>query len=136
MAGNFNVLSRKIIIPFYRPTSRINMVSLQHNRKYIQSYDGDTKNNDFSLLPIICLYLIQIYVIFLFMMGNRLKDLMKREKVTAYRVCKDLGIDHGNFWRFLHKNAGLSLEKFLQVVGYLGYDIKFVKRRRSRKGDE
>jgi len=70
------------------------------------------------------------------MMGNRLKDIMKREKVTAYRVCKDLGIDHGNFWRFLHKNGSLSLKKFLQVVGYLGYDIKFVKRRRSRKGDD
>jgi transcriptional regulator with XRE-family HTH domain len=70
------------------------------------------------------------------MMGNRLKNIMKREKVTAYRVCKDLQIDHGNFSRFLHKNGSLSLKKFFQVVGYLGYDIKFVKRKPSRKGSE
>ena len=29
------------------------------------------------------------------MMGNRLKDIMDREKVSAYRLCKDLGLDKG-----------------------------------------
>jgi len=70
------------------------------------------------------------------MMGNRLKNIMEREKVTAYRLCKDLGIDQGNFSKFLHKNGSLSLKRFLQVIGYLGYDVKIVKRRRSRKGSE
>ena len=71
-----------------------------------------------------------------FMMGNRLKRIMEREKVSAYRVCDDLGIDQGNFSRFLHKDGSLSLKKFLQVVDYLGYDIDLVKRSRSRKGSE
>jgi|GEM_PF-397441 hypothetical protein len=99
-------------------------------------YAHNTKFTALSLRAIYTLYLAQIYCMLPFMMGNRLKDIMNREKVTPYRVCKDLGIDHGNFWRFMHGYESLSLKKFLQVVGYLGYDIKFVKRRRSRKGSE
>lgn len=30
-----------------------------------------------------------------FMMGNRLKEVLEREGVTAYRLWKDLGIDQG-----------------------------------------
>ena len=68
------------------------------------------------------------------MMGNRLKNIMNREKVTAYRLCKDLKIDQGHLSRFLHENAGVSLEKLEQIADYLGYDIDFVKRPHSQKG--
>ncbi len=69
-------------------------------------------------------------------MGNRLKDILNREKVTAYRLCKDLGLDQGQMSRFLHGDENISLDRLELVADYLGYDIEFVKRRSSRKGAE
>ncbi len=54
---------------------------------------------------------------------------MKREKVTAYRLCKDLGIDQGQFSKFVHGKTNISLEKLEQVAEYLGYDLLLVKRK-------
>ncbi len=68
------------------------------------------------------------------MMGNRLKNIMEREKVTAYRLCKDLGLDKGQVSRFLHGKQNLALDKVEKVADYLGYDITFVKRKPSQKG--
>jgi transcriptional regulator with XRE-family HTH domain len=62
------------------------------------------------------------------MMGNRLKKILNREKVTAYQIWKDLGIDQGQLSRFLNEKEGISLDKLEKISDYLGYDIKFVKR--------
>jgi transcriptional regulator with XRE-family HTH domain len=68
------------------------------------------------------------------MMGSRLREILNREKVTAYRLCKDLGIDKSQFSRLVHGKQGISLNKLEQIADYLGYDIEFVKRKHSRKG--
>jgi transcriptional regulator with XRE-family HTH domain len=68
------------------------------------------------------------------MMGNRLKDIIEREKVSAYRISKDLGLDKGHLSRVLNGKAEYSLEKLTAIADYLGYDIEFVKRKPSRKG--
>ena len=70
------------------------------------------------------------------MMGNRLREVLRREGVTAYRLWKDLGIDQGMLSRFFHGKQNLSVPKLEQIADYLGYDIDFVKRKRSRKGGE
>jgi len=62
------------------------------------------------------------------MMGNRLKDLLQREGVTAYRIWKDLGIDQGQLSRFISGGKSLSLSNLEAIADYLGYDIDFVKR--------
>jgi transcriptional regulator with XRE-family HTH domain len=62
------------------------------------------------------------------MMGNRLKDLLNREGVTAYRIWKDLGIDQGHLSRFISGKQSISLHKLELIADYLGYDIDFVKR--------
>ena len=67
------------------------------------------------------------------MMGNRLKDILHREQVTAYRVCKDLDLDPAQMSRFLNGKGSISLRKFEQVVAYLGYDLQMVKLRPSRE---
>ena len=67
-------------------------------------------------------------------MGNRLREVLKREKVTAYRLWKDLGIDQGEMSRFFKGKENISLKKLEQIADYLGYDILLVKRRHSRKG--
>ena len=70
------------------------------------------------------------------MMGNRLKDILKREKVSAYRISKDLGMDKGYLSRVLNEKQDMSLKKLEMVAEYLGYDIKLVKRKQSQEGGE
>ncbi len=70
------------------------------------------------------------------MMGNRLKHIMTREKVTAYRICKDLGLNQGHFSRFIKGEASFSLEKLEKIADYLGYDLEWVKRSPSRERSE
>ena len=67
-------------------------------------------------------------------MGNRLKEVLKREKVTAYRVWKDLGIDQGQLSKFFSGKVNISLEMMEQIADYPGYDLVLVKRKRPRKG--
>ena len=68
------------------------------------------------------------------MMGNRLKDIMEREKISAYRLCKDLELDKGHLSRFLNGKAEYSVKKLTVIADYLGYDIELVKRKPSKKG--
>lgn len=68
------------------------------------------------------------------MVESRLRDILTREGVTAYRLWKDLGIDQGQLSRFFKGVNNISLDKLEQVADYLGYDIVFVKRKHSRKG--
>ena len=70
------------------------------------------------------------------MVGNRLRDILTREGVTAYRLWKDLGIDQGQLSRFFKGVNNISLDKLEQIADYLGYDITFVKRKHPRKGGE
>ena len=69
-----------------------------------------------------------------FMMGDRLREVLQRERVTRYRLCKDLGIDQGEMSRFSHGKQNISLQMLLRIADYLGYDLVLVKRKRPRKG--
>ena len=68
------------------------------------------------------------------MVGNRLREILKRERVSAYRLWKDLGIDQGEISRFFSGKQNISLPKLEKIADYLGYEIEFVKRKHSRKG--
>lgn len=68
------------------------------------------------------------------MMGNRLKEVLEKEGVTAYRLWKELGIDQGQLSKFFSGKVNISLEMIEQIAGYLGYDLVLVKRKRPRKG--
>lgn len=67
-------------------------------------------------------------------MGNRLREVLKRERVTAYRLWKDLKIDQGQLSRFFKGKGNLSLEILEKIADYLSYDLVLVERKRSRKG--
>ena len=67
-------------------------------------------------------------------MGNRLREVLKREGVTAYRLWKDLGIDQGQLSKFFHGRVNISLEMLEEIADHLGYDLALVKRKRPRKG--
>jgi transcriptional regulator with XRE-family HTH domain len=68
------------------------------------------------------------------MMGNRLKEVLTREGVTAYRLWKDLGIDQGQLSKFFHGKVNISLEMLGEIADYLGYDLVLVKRKQPKKG--
>ena len=68
------------------------------------------------------------------MMGNRLREVLKREQVTAYRLWKDLGIDQGQLSKFFSGKINISLEMLERIADYLGYDLALVKRRQPKKG--
>jgi transcriptional regulator with XRE-family HTH domain len=68
------------------------------------------------------------------MMGNRLREILNREKVTAYRLCKDLEIDRGQLSRFMNGKVNISLNLLERIAEYLGYDLVLVKQKRSRGG--
>jgi transcriptional regulator with XRE-family HTH domain len=68
------------------------------------------------------------------MMGSCLKEVLEREKVTAYRLWKDLGIDRGQLSRFFNGKVSISLELLERIADYLDYDLVLVKRARPRKG--
>ena len=69
-----------------------------------------------------------------FMMGNRLKEVLDKEGITAYRLCEDLGIDRGQLSKFFSGKVNISLEMMQQIANHLGYDLVLVKRKRPRKG--
>ncbi len=68
------------------------------------------------------------------MMGNRLKEVLNREEVTAYRLWKDLKINQGQLSKFFSGKAGMSLENLERIADYLNYDLVLVKRARPKKG--
>ena len=68
------------------------------------------------------------------MMEDRLREVLMREGITAYRLWKELGIDQSVMSKFLRGKGGISLKKMGRIADHLGYDLLFVKRRPSRKG--
>jgi transcriptional regulator with XRE-family HTH domain len=68
------------------------------------------------------------------MVGNRLKEVLEREKVTAYRLWKDLGIDQGEMSRFFKGKQNISLSKLEQIADYLGYEITLMPKHSRRGG--
>jgi len=68
------------------------------------------------------------------MMGNRLREILERERVRANWLSRDLKIDRSQISRFFSGKGSISLKKLEQIAQYLGYDIRFVKLRPSRKG--
>jgi transcriptional regulator with XRE-family HTH domain len=77
---------------------------------------------------------MQLYDMNIPMMGDRLKDIIEREKISAYRISKDLGLDKGHLSKVLNGKAEYSIERLTMIADYLGYDIEFVKRKPSKKG--
>ncbi len=68
------------------------------------------------------------------MMGNRLREVLKREEVTAYQLWRELDIDQGELSRFFKGKQNISLGMLERIADHLGYDLVLVKRKRPRKG--
>ena len=52
---------------------------------------------------------------------------MKEKNVTFYGMAKAIGVDRGSLYKSLKDGSNLELKTMTKVLGYLGYDIQFVK---------
>ena len=59
--------------------------------------------------------------------GQTLKELMKKEKVSVYRVAEDLGIADESLYRSLADGADPRWKTINKVLDYLGYEVRFFK---------
>ena len=66
--------------------------------------------------------------------GGQIKELLTKEGITAYRLCKDLGLDQGYLSRVLNNDVNPSYEFAKRMLNYLGHDIRFVRIKSKRKG--
>ena len=66
--------------------------------------------------------------------GSRIKELLDKKKLTAYRMCADLGLDPSYLSKVLRNQINPSYEFTKQMLNYLGYEIRFVKIKSRKKG--
>ncbi len=72
--------------------------------------------------------------------GPELRKLMKKEKISAYKVALRLGVARESLYRSLKDDANPEWKRIKQILDYLGYDIRFVKKKevksnKSKKDD-
>ncbi len=56
-----------------------------------------------------------------------LRKLMKENGITYYGMAKAIGVDRGSLYKSLKDDSNLELNTMVKVLGYLGYEVKFVK---------
>ena len=61
--------------------------------------------------------------------GKSIRGIIERERVTLYRIAKDLGINQANLHRSLRDDANPEWSTIEKVLDYLGYDYKLFKRK-------
>jgi transcriptional regulator with XRE-family HTH domain len=61
--------------------------------------------------------------------GSKLKGFLDKEKITAYRLSKDLGLTQGYLSRLFRDKFNPSYGLVKKIVEALGYEIRFVKRK-------
>jgi transcriptional regulator with XRE-family HTH domain len=67
--------------------------------------------------------------------GTELKKLLKKHKVSVYKITEDLGIAHESLYRSLKNGANPEWKRIKQILDYLGYDLKFIKRKEAKLGE-
>jgi len=59
--------------------------------------------------------------------GGQIKEILDKKGLTAYQMCKDLGLDQSYLSKVLRNQVNPSYEFTKRMLNYLGYDIRFVK---------
>ncbi|NWF91923.1 MAG: helix-turn-helix domain-containing protein [Syntrophaceae bacterium] len=60
--------------------------------------------------------------------GKEIREIVKRKKISFYRIAKDLGIAQESLYRSLLDDANPRWETIKKVLDYLGYEIKLVRK--------
>jgi DNA-binding phage protein len=68
--------------------------------------------------------------------GKELKKIIKKEKVSIYKMAWDLGFANESLYRSLKNGANPEWKRIKQILNYLGYDLKFIKRKNVKPKSE
>ncbi len=67
---------------------------------------------------------------------QELRDLIKKNNLTPYRVAKALGMDHASLDRSLADGSNVELNTMMKVLNYLGCEIRFVESKKHAKREK
>jgi DNA-binding phage protein len=62
--------------------------------------------------------------------GREIKGLIRKEKASIYKMAEDLGLANESLYRSLKNGSNPEWKTLKQILDYLGYDLKFVKRKK------
>ena len=68
--------------------------------------------------------------------GREIKKLLKKERISVYKLAEDLGVANESLYRSLDDGANPEWKRIKQILDYLGYDFKFIKRKEMKSGKE
>jgi len=66
--------------------------------------------------------------------GRILRELMEKENRSLRRTSIDLDVDRSTLYRSLKEGANPEWKTIEKILDYLGYEIKFVKKRKGGMG--
>jgi len=63
-------------------------------------------------------------------LGRDIREIARKRGITLYRMAKDLGIANESLLRSLKDDANPEWKTIKKILGYLGYEIRVVKKKR------
>lgn len=67
------------------------------------------------------------------MIGEAIREIIKKKKLTYREIASDLGIDHANLYHSLMNGANPEWKTIEKLLGYLGYEVRIVKSKKRTK---
>jgi DNA-binding phage protein len=68
------------------------------------------------------------------MISKVLKGIIQKEKYSLRGIAKAIGIDHASLSRSLRDDGNPESRTVEKILDYLGYDLKFTKRKKVNPG--
>jgi DNA-binding phage protein len=65
--------------------------------------------------------------------GREIKRLIKKERASVYKMAEDLGLANESLYRSLKNGGNPEWKRIKQILDYLGYDLKFIKRKEVKE---
>jgi len=65
--------------------------------------------------------------------GEAIREIIKKKKLTYREIASDLGIDHANLYHSLMNGANPEWKTIEKLLGYLGYEVRIVKSKKRTK---
>jgi len=67
------------------------------------------------------------------MIGETIREIIRKKKLTYREIASDLGIDHANLYHSLKKGANPEWKTIEKLLSYLGYEVRIVKSKKNTK---
>jgi DNA-binding phage protein len=67
------------------------------------------------------------------MIGEAIREIIRKKKLTYREIASDLGIDHANLYHSLMNGGNPEWKTIEKLLDYLGYEVRIVKSKRNTK---